>query len=84
LVLKGFVDSQVYLDDTTAVCIPESHTGAVNAKSDEGDVHRTLEQLLDFSVSMLLIVVAAAASGCYCMLDTRLYVGRIRTDRIGL
>ena len=78
--VKRGVGSQIYLDDTTAVRIPDSHTGAVDTKSDDGHVQRTLEQLVNFSIGMLLIVVAAAASRCYCMLDVRLYVGNIGAD----
>ena len=56
-------------------------TVILDAKSDDGNVQRTLEQLVNSSV---LIVVAAAASGYYCMLDARLYIGNIGADRISL
>jgi hypothetical protein len=84
VLVKGAVASQIDLNDTTTVCIPECHAGAVDAKSNDGDVYRTLEQLIDFGVSMLLVVVAAATSGYYRMLDARPYIGNIKTYGIGL
>ena len=66
---KVGVGPQIQLDDTITVCIPDSHTRSVDPKNDGGYVQRTLGQLVDFSVSILLVVSAAGASGYYCMLN---------------